>query len=194
MTDHLLIPRELVSRIRQHLAELRELNADLTWTDVSEVAELDALKPAQFLDLERVAKYRPEIDPLDGLSMTMDNVHGEWLEVYDICDKLLPPTVGYSSPTMKELEEIIMGKAVTDAAGRAAVEEIYSLIRKRDIQEAIEPLRKALTPAAQLRDPAVLVEALERIEMICYENIGVEKEIETVASEALAEWKGGLNE
>jgi hypothetical protein len=47
MSDHLLIPRELVSRIRQHLAELRELNADLTWTDVSEVAELDALKPAQ---------------------------------------------------------------------------------------------------------------------------------------------------
>ena len=53
MTDHLLIPRELVSRIRQHLAELRELNADLTWTDVSEVAELDALKPALVIGYSR---------------------------------------------------------------------------------------------------------------------------------------------
>jgi len=102
MSDHLLIPSELVLRIRQHLAELRELNADLTWTDVSEVAELDALKPAQLLDLKGVAKYRPEIDPLDGLSMTMDNIYGEWLEVYDVADKLLPPAIGYSRESLRE--------------------------------------------------------------------------------------------
>ena len=47
MTDKLLIDKELVERIRQHLTELRELNDDLTWTDVSEVAELDGLKPAE---------------------------------------------------------------------------------------------------------------------------------------------------
>jgi hypothetical protein len=35
------------------LAELRELNADLTWTDVSEVAELDALKPALVIGYSR---------------------------------------------------------------------------------------------------------------------------------------------
>jgi hypothetical protein len=63
-----------------------------------------------------------------------------------------------------------------------------------DTDHTMEEILATLTPTAQLRDPKVLVEALERIEMICYENIGVEKEIETVACEALAEWKGGLSE
>jgi hypothetical protein len=77
MSDHLLIPRELVSRIRQHLAELRELNADLTWTDVSEVAELDALKPAQPLveALEDIA-----VD--DGVDETSAKIAREALAAY----------------------------------------------------------------------------------------------------------------
>jgi hypothetical protein len=63
---------------------------------------------------------------------------------------------GYSTPTIVELEEIIMGKAVTDAAGRAAVEEIYSLIRKRDTQEAPVPEWTAVTERLPRVGEAVL--------------------------------------
>jgi hypothetical protein len=53
------------------------------------------------------------------------------------------------------------------------------------------------TPAAQPRDPAVLVEALERI--VSYEtkligHLGARNAAVRIAREALAEWKGGLNE
>jgi hypothetical protein len=51
-----------------------------------------------------------------------------------------------------------------------------------------------LTPTAQLRDPAVLVEALERLSVLGNAPYPGTSEGNMIAREALAEWKGGLNE
>ena len=64
MTDKLLIDRELVERIRQHLTELRELNDDLTWTDVSEVTELDGLPAAKDYGSDGVGLSHADVSSL----------------------------------------------------------------------------------------------------------------------------------
>ena len=93
---------------------------------------------------------------------------GAWIRYSDLTDKLLPPVVGYSREQM------------VTAMEWADVTDHY-------IKEDRDEYLSDLTPAAQ---PQPLIEALEDIAV----DDGVDETSAKIAREALAEWKGGLNE
>jgi hypothetical protein len=103
-----------------------------------------------------------------------------WQAAWNACQpKVVAPalTVGYSREQVDQIVEELISHVVDQEGTEFDMRDVY------------EDALATLTPAAQPRDPAVLVEALEH-----YAKLRMYGEDGGLAREALDKWKGGLNE